>query len=238
MKRALVTGGSGGIGSAICRRLARDGLHVFVHGHQNAGKAEALAGEIRRDGGSAEALTFDVTNFDACHRTLSTLAEAGPIQVLVNNAGTHSDAPLAGMSVEQWRQVIDVSLNGFFNVTRPLLMPMIRERWGRVVTISSVLGVIGNRGQSNYAAAKAGLHGATKSLAAELATRGVTANVVAPGIIGAGMGEIYAPEMIKTFVPMKRAGTADEVASLVAYLASEDAAYITGQVICVSGGVG
>jgi 3-oxoacyl-[acyl-carrier protein] reductase len=131
-----------------------------------------------------------------------------------------------------------VSLNGFFNVTRPLLMPMIRERWGRVITISSVLGVIGNRGQSNYAAAKAGLHGATKSLAAELATRGVTANVVAPGIIGAGMGEIYAPEMIKTFVPMKRAGTADEVASLVAYLASEDAAYITGQVICVSGGVG
>jgi 3-oxoacyl-[acyl-carrier protein] reductase len=196
MKRALVTGGSGGIGSAICRRLARDGVHVFVHGHRNSGKAEEVVDEIRRDGGSAEALTFDVANFEACHATLSALAEAGPIQILVNNAGVHSDAPLAGMSLEQWRHVIEVSLNGFFNVTRPLLLPMIRERWGRVITISSVLGIVGNRGQSNYAAAKAGLHGATKSLAAELATRGVTANVVAPGIIGAGMGEAYAADMI------------------------------------------
>lgn len=238
MKRALVTGGSGGIGAAICQRLARDGLHVFVHANKNAERAEAVVAAIRRDGGSAEALSFDVTDFDACERALTALAEAGPIQVLVNNAGTHSDAPLAGMKVEQWRQVIDVSLHGFFNVTQPLLLPMIRTRWGRVISISSVVGLTGNRGQSNYAAAKAGLHGATKSLAAELATRGVTANVIAPGIIAAGMGEMFSPEAINAFVPMKRAGTAEEVASLAGYLASDTAAYITGQVIAVTGGVG
>jgi 3-oxoacyl-[acyl-carrier protein] reductase len=238
MKRALVTGGSGGLGSAICRRLAEDGLHVFVHSNQNVRKAETVVDEIRRAGGSAEALTFDVTNFDACEKALSRLAEAGPIQVVVNNAGVHSDAPLAGMSFEQWRHVIDVSLNGFFNVTRPLLLPMIRQRWGRVISLSSVVGVIGNKGQANYAAAKAGLHGATKSLAMELATRGITANVVAPGIIAAGMGEMFAADTIQAFVPMKRAGTAEEVAATVAFLASEDAGYITGQVICVGGGVG
>jgi 3-oxoacyl-[acyl-carrier protein] reductase len=238
MKRALVTGGSGGIGAAICQRLARDGLHVFVHANKNIEKAEAVVAAIRRDGGSAEGLTFDVTDFDACEQALTALAEAGPIQVLVNNAGTHSDAPLAGMKVEQWRQVIDVSLHGFFNVTQPLLLPMIRTRWGRVISISSVVGLVGNRGQSNYAAAKAGLHGATKSLAMELATRGITANVVAPGIIAAGMGEVFTPETINSFVPMKRAGTAEEVASLVGYLASDAAAYITGQVLAVTGGVG
>lgn len=238
MRRALVTGGSGAIGSAICRKLARDGFHVFVHGNRHRQKAEAVVDEIRSEGGSADALIFDVVDHKACEKTLAVLAETGPIQVLVNNAGIHSDAPLAGMSAEQWRSVIDVSLNGFFNVTQPLLMPMIRTRWGRIVTISSVVGVIGNRGQSNYAAAKAGLHGASKSLAAELATRGVTVNVIAPGIIGAGMGEMFSTDTINAFVPMKRAGSVDDVASSTAFLASEDAGYITGQVICVGGGVG
>jgi 3-oxoacyl-[acyl-carrier protein] reductase len=238
MRRALVTGGSGGIGSVICRRLARDGFHVFVHGNRNSQKAEAVVSDIRRNGGSADALTFDVADFSLCQKALSALVEAEPVQILVNNAGIHSDAPLAGMSIEQWRSVIDVSLNGFFNVTQPLLMPMIRTRWGRIVSVSSVVGAIGNRGQSNYAAAKAGLHGASKSLAAELATRGVTVNVIAPGIIAAGMGKIFSDDTVKTFVPMKRAGSADDVAASVAFLTSEEAGYITGQVICVGGGVG
>jgi 3-oxoacyl-[acyl-carrier protein] reductase len=238
MRRALVTGGSGGIGSMICRRLARDGYHVFVHGNRNPENAEVVVSEIRQNGGSADALTLDVADFSACQKELSALVEAEPVQILVNNAGIHSDAPLAGMSFEQWRSVIDVSLNGFFNVTQPLLMPMIRTRWGRIVSVSSVVGVVGNRGQSNYAAAKAGLHGASKSLAAELATRGVTVNVIAPGIIAAGMGKIFSDETVKTFVPMKRAGSADDVAASVAFLVSEEAGYITGQVICVGGGVG
>jgi 3-oxoacyl-[acyl-carrier protein] reductase len=237
MKRALVTGGSGGIGSAICRRLARDGYRVLVHGNRNPGNSEAVVSEIRRNGGSADALTFDVADFAACQKALAAL-ETEPVQILVNNAGIHSDAPLAGMSFEQWRSVIDISLNGFFNVTQPLLMPMIRKRWGRIVSVSSVVGVVGNRGQSNYAAAKAGLHGASKSLAAELATRGITVNVIAPGIIAAGMGTALSDETIKAFVPMKRAGSADEVAASVAFLASEEAGYVTGQVICVGGGVG
>jgi 3-oxoacyl-[acyl-carrier protein] reductase len=196
-----------------------------------------VAEEIRCSGGAAEALAFDVTNGDECERVLTALSEIAPIQVLVNNAGTHSDGPLAGLTPEQWRSVIDVSLNGFFNVTRPLLLPMMRTRWGRVISISSVVGLIGNRGQANYAAAKAGLHGATKTLAAEVATRGVTVNAVAPGIIAAGMAESIGDNIVKAVVPMKRAGTADEVAAAVGFLASDDAGYITGQIIGVNGGM-
>lgn len=238
MRRALVTGGSGAIGAAICRRLARRDLHVIVHAHARLEQAEALAAAIRADGGSAEVVCFDVADPDTSRSILETLAEKAPVQVLVNNAGMHSDAPLAGMRHKEWKDVIDVSLNGFFNVTQPLLLPMMATRWGRVVSISSVAGIIGNRGQANYAAAKAGLHGASKSLAIELASRGVTVNVVAPGIVASPMTDnVFKPEAIAALVPMKRAGTPDEVAALVDFLVSDEAAYITGQVISINGGM-
>jgi 3-oxoacyl-[acyl-carrier protein] reductase len=236
MRRALVTGGSGAIGSAICRRLAAGGCHVMVHANHGIAQAEALAREIAEGGGSAEAVAFDVTDADAAAAALETLLEAGPIQVLVNNAGIHDDAVMPGMRREQWARVIDVSLNGFFNVTQPLLMPMISTRWGRIVNLSSVAALAGNRGQTNYAAAKAGLHGATKSLALELAPRGITVNAVAPGIIVSPMAaEAFDAETIKRLVPMKRAGNPEEVAELVCFLASENAAYISGQVISING---
>lgn len=236
MRRALVTGGSGAIGSAICRRLAAGGCHVVVHANHGIAQAEALAREIAEGGGSAEAVAFDVTDAEAATAALETLLEVGPIQVLVNNAGIHDDAVMPGMRREQWTRVIDVSLNGFFNVTQPLLMPMIGTRWGRIVNLSSVAAMAGNRGQTNYAAAKAGLHGATKSLALELAPRGITVNAVAPGIIASPMAaEAFDAETVKRLVPMKRAGKPEEVAELVGFLASENAAYISGQVISING---
>jgi 3-oxoacyl-[acyl-carrier protein] reductase len=155
-KRALVTGGTGAIGAAICRRLARDGLHVIVHTHRQREAAERLCAELRAAGGSAEVVQFDVTDGEAARAALEPLTENAPIQVLVNNAGIHDDAAFPGMSRRQWTRVVDVSLHGFFNVTQPLAMPMARSRWGRIVTISSVAALIGNRGQTNYAAAKAG----------------------------------------------------------------------------------
>lgn len=236
MKRALVTGGSGDIGAAICRRLAADGLEVLVHAHGNLQRAEAVCAEIREAGGRARALAFDVTDAARCAEILGAEAEHAPIQVLVNNAGIHDDAPMAGMSVAQWQRVIDVSLHGFFNVTQPLLLPMMATRWGRVISLSSVAGVLGNRGQVNYAAAKAGLHGASRSLALELASRGVTVNVVAPGIIAGSLSEqVFSADDIKLMVPMRRAGQPEEVADLVAFLASPQAGYISGQVIGING---
>ncbi|MGQ0809838.1 MAG: 3-oxoacyl-ACP reductase FabG [Nitrospiraceae bacterium] len=238
MKRALVTGGSGGIGSAICRELAKAGLAVIVHAHRHRSDAETVAADLRRDGGSASVVSFDVTDAGAVQQELTALLEAGPIQVLVHNAGIHDDAPMAGMSLDQWRRVIDVSLHGFFNVTQPLLLPMIHTRWGRIITVSSVAGVLGNRGQTNYAAAKAGLHGACKSLAREVASRGITANIVAPGIIDSAIGaEAFTSEQMEAMVPMKRAGRPEEVACLVRFLASEDAGYVSGQVIGINGGM-
>lgn len=235
-KRALVTGGSGDIGRAICLTLGEAGFEVIVHGCTRGDRARAVAQSIRDKGGRAEAVCFDVTNAEQTRHTLEQLQTAGPIQVLVNNAGIHDDGPMAGMSLEQWRHVIDVSLNGFFTVTQPLLLPMIRTRWGRIVTITSISGVIGNRGQVNYAAAKAGLHGATKALALELASRHITVNAVAPGIIStSATQESFDPDAIGRLVPMKRAGTAEEVASLVTYLVSDAAAYISGQIISING---
>jgi 3-oxoacyl-[acyl-carrier protein] reductase len=221
MKRALVTGGSGAIGAAICQQLAADGLHVVVHAHSRLAEAERIAAGIRQGGGAAQAVAFDVTD---------------PVQVLVNNAGIHDDAVMPGMKREQWTRVIDVSLHGFFNVTQPLLLPMMATRWGRIISISSVAGLTGNRGQANYAAAKAGLHGATKSLAIELASRGITVNAVAPGIIASAMSDgVFDKEALARLVPMKRAGTPAEVAALVTFLASEQAGYISGQVISING---
>jgi 3-oxoacyl-[acyl-carrier protein] reductase len=238
MKRALVTGGSGGIGAAICRRLAADGHHVIVHANRSLEKAEAIVATICAAGGSAEAVAFDVTDRAATATSLEKLLEAGPIQILINNAGIHADAVFPGMSGEQWDSVIAVSLNGFYNVTQPLTMPMIRTRWGRIVTISSVAGIAGNRGQVNYSAAKGALHAASKSLALELASRGITVNAVAPGIIATDMIEgAFDADTIKQLVPMKRAGKPEEVADLVAFLASDSAAYISGQVISINGGM-
>jgi 3-oxoacyl-[acyl-carrier protein] reductase len=237
-KRALVTGGSGAIGSAICRQLALDGFHVLVHGHRNLDAASAVAAAIQASGGPAEAVAFDVTDAVASAAALEALLLQGPIQVVVNNAGIHDDAVFPGMQLRQWQQVIDVSLNGFFHVTQPLMMPMIRTRWGRIISITSVAAVAGNRGQVNYAAAKGALHSATKSLALEVASRGITVNAVAPGIIATPMSQdSFDASTIAQLVPMKRAGQPQEVADLVSFLASERASYISGQVISINGGM-
>ncbi len=238
-KRALITGGSGDLGGAICHQLAADGLHVIVHANGNRARAEDVAASIRQAGGSAEAVAFDVANGDATRAAIDALLADGPIQVVVNNAGIHDDAPMAGMTSAQWMRVIDVSLHGFFHVTQPLLLPMARTRWGRIVNVSSVAAVLGNRGQVNYAAAKSALHGASKSLAREMASRGITVNVVAPGVIQGSMsGESFTPEQIKALVPAGRAGSPDDVAALVRFLCSDAAGYINGQVIGVNGGMG
>ena len=238
MKRALVTGGSGGIGAAICRRLAADGCHVYIHANNGLLNAMALAAEINAAGGSAKALQFDVTDQADVNAVLAPLVENDAIQILVNNAGIHDDAVFPGMSSEQWHRVIDVSVHGFFNVTQPLMMPMIRSRWGRIINVSSISGITGNRGQTNYSAAKGALNAATKSLSQEVASRGITVNAVAPGIIETSMSEsTFDSQAISNMVPMKRAGTAKEVADLVSFLASDQASYITGQIISINGGM-
>jgi 3-oxoacyl-[acyl-carrier protein] reductase len=236
--RALVTGGSGGIGAAICMRLGAAGHFVYVHAHRGTAAADAVVGEIVSAGGSAAAVHFDLTDAAATRTAVEKLLENGPVQVLVNNAGIHDDGVFPGMSPEQWHRVIDLSVNGFYNVTQPLMLPMIRTRWGRVISISSITALTGNRGQVNYAAAKGALNAATKALSLEVASRGITVNAVAPGIISTRMGDAaFDAAAIAELVPMKRAGRAEEVASLVGFLASEEAAYITGQIISINGGM-
>ena len=179
---------------------------------------------------------FDVTDAAASNDALDQILESGAIQILINNAGIHKDVPFAGMPDADWWSVMDVSVNGFYNVTRRLVMPMMQTRWGRIISVTSVAALMGNRGQVNYSAAKSALHGASKSLALELASRGVTVNCVAPGIIESDMTDgVFSAERIKEIVPMKRAGKPDEVASLVDFLASENADYISGQVISING---
>jgi len=235
-RRALVTGASGGIGRAIAERLARDGAHVIVHANTRVDAAQAIVAAIVADGGSAEAIAFDVTNREAARSACEALiTTGGAIQIVVNNAGVHDDAAFPALREEQWQRVIDVSLNGFFNVTQPLVMPMIRTRWGRVVNLSSVAAIAGNRGQVNYAAAKGAINSATKALALELASRSITVNAVAPGLIATGMAAAIDPAVVEKIVPMKRAGSAAEVAALVAFLASDEAGYISGQVISING---
>jgi len=231
--RALVTGGASPLGQAICRALARDGLHVVVHAHTNAGAAAALAHEI---GGAS--IAFDIADHDAARAACEALLAPGPIQVLVHNAGAHDDVPMAAMTEAQWRRVMAVSLDGFFHVARPLLLPMMGTRHGRIVAMSSVSAIMGNRGQANYAAAKAGLIGAVRALSLECAPRGVTVNAVAPGLIESpAIAAAVPPETVRQMVPARRLGRPEEVAELVAFLCSDRAAYITGQTVSINGGM-
>ncbi len=236
LKRALITGGSGDIGAAIAVQLAASGCEVLVHANSHLERAQAVCATIEQAGGSARPVVFDVTSRQQCSEVIESLLQSGAIQILVNNAGMHQDVPFAGMSPSAWQQVIDVNLHGFYHVTRPLIMDMMRTRWGRIINISSLAAITGNRGQVNYSAAKAALHGATKSLALEVASRGITVNAIAPGIIATQMSEgSFSTAQIKQMVPMQRAGKPQEVAALAGFLVSDEAAYLSGQIIAVNG---
>ncbi len=237
-RRMLITGASGDLGEAIARALAEQGWRLLLHAHRNRQQVDTLAASIEAHGGVAHCLQCDLADADKTRTALATALEQGPIVGLVHAAGIHDDAPMAGMAEAQWQRVIDVSLHGFFRVCQPLLLPMARARFGRIVALSSVAAVLGNRGQSNYAAAKAGLHGAVKSLAREMASRGISANIVAPGVITSRMSDVaFTPQQIKALVPAARAGSPEEVAALVAFLCSDLAGYINGQVIGINGGM-
>jgi len=236
--RALITGGSRGIGAAIAEALAEAGHPVILNYRGNHEAAHAVKARIEAAGGSVELAAFDVTDGPAATAAVTKLLEdPRPIGVIVNNAGIARDAPFPAMAREDWDAVLSTSLSGFYNVTQPLIMPMVRQRWGRIINITSVSGLVGNRGQVNYSAAKAGLIGATRSLAQELAKRSITVNAVAPGLIETDMIKSLPLDQVLPMIPMRRLGQPREVADLVAFLVSDKAAYITGQVISVNGGL-
>lgn len=235
---ALVTGASRGIGAAIAEALAAAGHPVLANYRSDERAAAELKDRIESAGGRVELARFDVADGQATKAHLDRLLdEDRPIGVVVNNAGISRDGPFPTIEPEAWTSVTRTTLDGFYHVTRPLVMPMVRRRWGRIINISSVSGLIGNRGQVNYSAAKAGLIGATKSLAQEVAKRGVTVNAIAPGLIETDMLKDAPVDAILKAIPMRRLGQPDEVAKLAVFLASDDAAYITGQVIGINGGL-
>lgn len=234
---ALVTGASRGIGAAVARTLARDGLDIALTCVHQRAAADALAGELRELGRRTWVAQFDVKDAAAARAAIDQLLGETEIHVVVNNAGVASDAAFPALSPAAWHSVLDTTLDGFFHVTQPLVMAMARRRWGRIVNIASISGIHGNRGQVNYAAAKAGLIGATKALALELASRNITVNAVAPGLIDTEMIASAPVDEIVKQIPMKRIGTAQEVADAVAFLAGDRSSYITGQVLVLSGGL-
>lgn len=235
---ALVTGGGRGIGRAISLDLAKNGCHVVVTFRSNLKAAEETVELIRQAGGHGEAVCFDVADKEETEKQIEALlTRHESIDILVNNAGETADSLFVLMSFEEWRRVLDTSLLGFFNVTKPVLKRMISKRRGCIVTLSSVSARLGHRGQSNYSAAKAGLEGACRSLASEVARLGIRVNLVAPGLIETEMIRDFPREMIKQIIPMGRTGLPEEVAKVVRFLCSDDASYITGQVISVNGGM-
>lgn len=238
-KRVLVTGASGGIGGAIAQALAADGFHLSLHYHRNKAKAEQLAQAIAKAGGTAQCVSFDVSERETTRHTLQTDVEKhGAYWGVVCNAGITADNTFAAMPGEDWDRVLAANLDGFYNVLQPLVLPLVRMRnGGRIVSIASVAGLMGNRGQTNYSAAKAGLIGASKALAVELASRGITVNCVAPGLIETDMLHGAPVAEILRQIPLGRLGQPREVAALVAFLFSDAAAYITRQVISVNGGM-
>ena len=235
---ALVTGGSRGIGRAICLELAKSGSYVVVNFRSNKKAAEETMELIHQAGGMGETVCFDVADQAATGQNIEALlTRHEAIDILVNNAGETADSLFALMSLEEWTKVLNTSLQGFYNVTKPVLMKMVSRKQGSIVTISSVSARLGQRGQTNYAAAKAGLEGACRSLASEVARLGIRVNVVAPGLIETEMIQDLSNEFIKQIIPMGRVGLPEEVAKVVRFLCSDEASYITGQVISVNGGM-